>query len=209
MSASNSAAKKRRALIPPNASDLPPSIGGRPFNAMSGPPPPPPQNGRVLNAPPPPPPPQSQQGFTLPQVIALIDKRLVFLEKSVDELNSKPAIPPIAAPAPQQYSPNLQTQTVSSSPSSYDEEITAINEYLDEYNSRFEILTNEIAEIKSIVLKLQTYTMDVNKMLLEEKQSNTYQTSIDENIQYNFQNTVETTENNTQTDTEENQELNG
>jgi hypothetical protein len=30
---------------------------------------------------------------------------------------------------------------------------------------------NEIAELKFIVLKLQTYTMDVNKMLLEERQS--------------------------------------
>jgi hypothetical protein len=40
---------------------------------------------------------------------------------------------------------------------------------LDEFNARFEIMAEEIANIKSIVLSLQSYTMNVNKMLLEER----------------------------------------
>ena len=40
---------------------------------------------------------------------------------------------------------------------------------LNEINSRFELLAEEISNIKDIVLKLQSYTMDVNKTLLEER----------------------------------------
>ena len=40
---------------------------------------------------------------------------------------------------------------------------------MDEFNARFELLADEIANMKNIVLSLQSYTMDVNKMLLEER----------------------------------------
>jgi len=36
-------------------------------------------------------------------------------------------------------------------------------------NHRFEFLMNELIDLKDIVLKLQTYTMDVNKTLLDER----------------------------------------
>lgn len=39
----------------------------------------------------------------------------------------------------------------------------------DEINIRFELFANEIANLKDIVMKLQTYTMDVNKMLMNER----------------------------------------
>lgn len=42
-------------------------------------------------------------------------------------------------------------------------------EIIDEYNSRFEILANEIAEIKNLLLKLQSFTMDVNKSLHDDR----------------------------------------
>ena len=38
-----------------------------------------------------------------------------------------------------------------------------------EYENRFAMLANEIAELKDIVLKLQSYTMEVNKMLMQER----------------------------------------
>lgn len=38
-----------------------------------------------------------------------------------------------------------------------------------EIETRFEILASEISDLKQIVLSLQSYTMDVNKKLLEEK----------------------------------------
>lgn len=39
----------------------------------------------------------------------------------------------------------------------------------EEYESRFTILANEISELKQTILSLQTYTMEVNKMLYDEK----------------------------------------
>jgi hypothetical protein len=39
----------------------------------------------------------------------------------------------------------------------------------DEINIRFELFANEIANLKDTVMKLQTYTMDVNKMLMNER----------------------------------------
>ena len=40
---------------------------------------------------------------------------------------------------------------------------------IQEYNMRFDIIAEEISVLKDTVLKLQTYTMDVNKMLLNER----------------------------------------
>jgi len=40
---------------------------------------------------------------------------------------------------------------------------------IDEFNSRFEILANELADIKDIILKLQTFTMEVNKTMHDER----------------------------------------
>jgi hypothetical protein len=150
MSASNAAAKKRRALIPPNPNDTP-NIGGRPYASV---PPPPPQNGRAGA---PVPAPASGQGLTLPQVITLIDKRLVNLEKNMADVFEK------------QKTAIIHSQT--HTPTNTATPPVGFNEYLEEYDTRFEILTNEIAELKSVIVKLQSYTMDVNKMLLEERQS--------------------------------------
>jgi Ser/Thr protein kinase RdoA (MazF antagonist) len=49
------------------------------------------------------------------------------------------------------------------------EDDTQLKELLAEYDERFQILATEIQDIKDIVLKLQSYTMDVNKTLLEER----------------------------------------
>lgn len=72
-------------------------------------------------------------GLTLPQVISVIDKRLINLE--------------------------LLTATHTVDPN------------VEEFETRFEILAEEISNLKQIVLSLQSYTMDVNKMLLEERQN--------------------------------------
>jgi hypothetical protein len=40
---------------------------------------------------------------------------------------------------------------------------------IEEFNARFEILAEELSNLKDIVLKLQSYTMEVNKSLLEER----------------------------------------
>ena len=40
---------------------------------------------------------------------------------------------------------------------------------LEEFNSRFEILANELSDIKDSIIKLQSFTMEVNKTLYDER----------------------------------------
>jgi len=47
--------------------------------------------------------------------------------------------------------------------------VNDLNNIISEFNSRFEILAKEIDDIKNMLLKLQSYTMDVNKMLVDER----------------------------------------
>ena len=44
-----------------------------------------------------------------------------------------------------------------------------LNVIFSEFNDRFELFAQEIALMKEQLLKLQTYTMDVNKVLYEER----------------------------------------
>lgn len=46
---------------------------------------------------------------------------------------------------------------------------TELEDMTEEYENRFDILAQEISELKQTVLSLQTYTMEVNKMLFDEK----------------------------------------
>lgn len=93
----------------------------------------------------PPPPnslPASQRGLTIQQVIANFDTRIKNIEEEQEEKNMVPPIPEF---------PNISQDIIT------------------EYNSRFEIIANEIAELKNLLLKLQSFTMDVNKSLHEDK----------------------------------------
>ena len=87
-----------------------------------------------------------QRQMTLPQVLQLVDSRLLKLETIAKEQMEK------------------QPETV---------ETPVIDEswkqILPEYESRFEMLLTEINDLKDVVMKLQSYTMDVNKTLLEER----------------------------------------
>jgi hypothetical protein len=107
------------------------------------------QDTKTVSAPAPALTPQQQNGLSLQQVIALIDKRLVNLETFAKE--TKDAPPAAAAQS---------TSTVNA------EEINAM---ADEFNSKFEMLATEVAEMKDIVLKLQAYTMEVNRTLMQER----------------------------------------
>jgi len=119
MSAANSSAKKRRApasLEPPKPAG--PSMG--PMNTPAG-------------------------GMTLPQVISLIDKRLINLEAMTKTLSDKQDAYDAEAP--------LSSAGEATTPPDIQE--------------RFEVMADEIANLKNIVMSLQAYTMDVNRMLLE------------------------------------------
>lgn len=105
--------------------------------------------------PPPIPPQQSLQspqgGLTLPQVISVVDARLIKLEKFMKDTQSQQSQPAIT-------------------PESTQNEPTLNSSLIDEFQSRFDLLAQELMDLKNIVLKLQSYTMDVNKQLLEEKE---------------------------------------
>jgi len=83
-------------------------------------------------------------GLTLQQVINVLDKRITNIEGTVIDIKNQPT----------QNSPTPTTD---------------IQPYLDEFNSRFELIADEITNLKNIVLSLQSYTMDVNKILMEER----------------------------------------
>ena len=137
MSASLAAAKKRRANIqdPPR---VVPSAGAA---GTSGPQPP-------ISA-----------GLTLPQVIQVVDNRLIILERFMRETKES-----------SQRSVSFAEPSSSSSSSEGDASSPIdISDVVEEFDNRYKMLAEQISELKDIVLKLQTYTMDVNKTLLEER----------------------------------------
>lgn len=80
--------------------------------------------------------------LTMTEMVTLLNSRVVALERGTN-----------------------QTAT-SSNDNTTLEEIRSLS---DEMNIRFELFANEIANLKDTVMKLQTYTMDVNKMLMNER----------------------------------------
>jgi oligoendopeptidase F len=95
--------------------------------------------GKTVQAPQPSP----SAGLTLPQVIQLVDARLIKLETFVKSQADKPA-------------DNSVSQEL-------------VDSLHKEFNEKFEMLAEEIADLKDIVLKLQSYTMEVNKTLMEDR----------------------------------------
>jgi hypothetical protein len=87
--------------------------------------------------------------LTLPQVLQMIDGRLLKLEKGLKE--------------------QQEGQVENASIVREKEEDVSLQEVLAEYDTRFQMLASEIQDMKEIVLKLQSYTMEVNKTLLEER----------------------------------------
>jgi hypothetical protein len=133
MSKSNASAKNRRAY------------GGNP--------PPSPVPSPQVNA-------QQQQqnngtgsGFTLQQVIAVIDRRLLNLETFMKETKENPSKKSVEPATTNQLAPIHES----------------VSDILNEFNARFDMIAEEVGSLKDIVLKLQSYTMDVNKTLLEER----------------------------------------
>jgi len=95
------------------------------------------------------------QGFTLQQVIAVIDGRLLNLEHFMKESKES----------------GVGVKHVHFESESTGQPIVdnSVSEVLNEFSARFDMIAEEVATLKDIVLKLQTYTMDVNKTLLEER----------------------------------------
>lgn len=91
-------------------------------------------------------------GLTLPQVITIVDKRLTNLEQFMKDVKETGV-----------------TTTNNINLSETSQELQQQSNWIEEFNHRFEVLAEEINNIKDVVLKLQSYTMEVNKTLLEER----------------------------------------
>jgi len=108
---------------------------------------------------------QPNSGLTLPQIISVVDKRLLVLEtfmKETKEVNKTSQSSSVFA-----NSNNSSPESDNVSDEGVSKEV--FNNIISEYNQRFEILAVEINNIKDVILKLQSFTMDVNKMLVEER----------------------------------------
>lgn len=98
------------------------------------------------------PPSNMTTGLTLPQVIAVVDKRLIALETYVKDQ--------------QETHFNINEKHESQSSNNNSTDFSAI---IEEYNARFDIIADEIANMKDLIMKLQSYTMEVNKTLVEDR----------------------------------------
>lgn len=112
---------------------------------------------------------QQPSGFTLPQVISLIDTRLVTLEKFMRESKENSLSNPVSNSDYDQNNIQYNIQEKQNFTAIESVSVNDFNTIINEFNSRFELFAHEISEMKDIVLKLQSYTMDVNKTLLEER----------------------------------------
>jgi len=129
MSQGNAAARKRRAPPEPVQTSIRPGQN-------------PGQNAQQNIAP--------TGGLTLPQVIAVIDNRLIGLEKFMKDTKDE--------------NQNGQSAVGQQSDLQFDN-----TKLVEEFDNRFELLAEEISNLKDIVLKLQSYTMEVNKTLMDER----------------------------------------
>ena len=94
-------------------------------------------------------------GLTLQQVISVMDKRLCTLEQLMQTNGNMAKTNSASAPSNQPQSGFMQ-------------DVNFTN-MIDEFNHRFEILAEELDSMKNIVIKLQSFTMEVNKTLIDER----------------------------------------
>ena len=97
------------------------------------------QNGMA-----PQPPSQQRVNMTIPQVLSVFEKRIMEIEKRLNESQST----------------EVKTEEKAGIP----EEVKQV---FDEYEERFEMLLTQINQIKEMMSNLQMYTMTVNKTLLD------------------------------------------
>ena len=140
MNNSNAAAKRRRAGIQPTTPPMPQTQSGQSTTSQSQAPP---------------------GGYTLPQVIALIDTRLITLENFMKETKDATDL---SVPNFSQDTSDEQAVGDNGAVFMDSKEFT---DFVEDINQRFQVFADEINGMKEIVLKLQGFTMDVNKMLLD------------------------------------------
>ncbi len=135
--------------------------------------------------------PMPTTGMSLSQVINIFDRRLMSLETSVRDIKNNVSC---ESARPMIFPENVPSNLTSV----LDEMNERLDTLTDEFNSRFELLATELAktndelrllksdkggdkmnvlnqdlsDLKNVVLKLQEYTMDVNRVLLRDQIKN-------------------------------------
>jgi hypothetical protein len=138
MSNSIAAAKKRRAGIQPTTPQQPNQIQSQSAETSS----------------------MDSPKLTLPQVIAVIDNRLINLEQFMQVIKENGIqSEQLTKEDNENIEINDSTEVIK----------VPIAEYVVEMDKKFELLVEEISELKDIVLKLQSFTMEVNKTLMEDR----------------------------------------
>ena len=113
----------------------------------------------------------SPRGLTLQQVISQLDTRLLFLEQFVIDSKAADHLKPATVKEVANNAP-VVSQINENSVSIPDVENIVkqlLDEHMAEFSHRYELLATEILNLKMIVMKLQTYTLDVNKVLMDER----------------------------------------
>ena len=110
----------------------------------------------------------------LQQVITLLDNRILYLENHLVEMSNTQASVIIDNNNNNNNDDEKQKQhTVNEQLSQQEIKQTVdetISEHVTEFDHRYELLAQEFVEMKQIVLSLQSYTMDVNKTLLADRE---------------------------------------
>ena len=99
----------------------------------------------------------AQRPMSLQQVISVFDKRLLHIESVISNDQQTFTNPSVTT------QPSITTEQVQELIQQH------MNEYISEFDHRYQMLASEIANLKQIVLKLQSYTLHVNKALIEER----------------------------------------
>lgn len=96
--------------------------------------------------------PSTHKILSLREVISYFDSRILFLENLVKNGNDSVK--------------QSQSQSEIDTNSSIRE---MMNQHIIEFDHRYELLATEIEDLKSAFMKLQTFTMDINKTLMDER----------------------------------------
>lgn len=89
-------------------------------------------------------------GQSVPQIFSVLDSRLSTLEMTVKDIG-------------------IRGVTQAAIPEGLENIPSNVGEILEEYGSRFDIIADELASLKNTLISLQKYTMEVNKILFEER----------------------------------------
>lgn len=100
----------------------------------------------------------TKKPMSLQQVITVFDQRLLHLEKIIIEQGPVSQTPEGKA--------EIDLEQLNEIQESFQ---TSISKCVNEFDHRYNLLANEVVELKEMLLKLQSYTLEVNKALYENK----------------------------------------